>query len=94
MPDSRRKRRHDGAPCGVSLDMQDAAGPMGGLAAQRQMPFKVLVEGNAVAKQVLDALPRFPRHEQGDLCIDDATPRAHRIGGVRLGSIALRQRRG
>ena len=86
--------RHDGAPGGVALDVQDAPRAVRGLAPQRPMALQILVEGNAIAEQILDAPARLSRHQQRDLLIDDAGAGPDRVGGVGLGRVALRERRG
>ena len=91
---SREQRRHDGAPRGVALDMQDAVAAMRGLAPKHEMTRKILVEGHAVAKQVLDPVARFARQQLGNLLIDNAGAGADRIFGMMLGAVALGQRRG
>ena len=55
------------------------------LAGQIEMAFEILVERHAVAQQILDAVPRLARQQQGDLLIDDAGTGADGVGGMRLG---------
>ncbi len=64
------------------------------LAAEAEMAFEVLVEGNAVAEQILDALARFAGEQESDLLIDDAGAGRDRVGGVLLGAVAFGERRG
>ena len=52
---------HDGAPRGVALDVEDAVLAVRRLAAQAEMAFEVLVEGDAIAQQVLDAVAGLAR---------------------------------
>ena len=58
------KRRHDGAASSVSLDVKNAASAVGCLAAKIEMAFEVLVEGDAVAKQILDPVAGLTREQQ------------------------------
>jgi hypothetical protein len=65
--------------------VKNAAGAVGRLAGKIEMAFEILVEGHAVAKQILDATPRLTREQQGDVLIDDAGAGANGIGGVASG---------
>ncbi len=85
---------HDGAPGGVALDMEDAVSAMRRLAAEAEMAFEVLVEGDAVAEQVRDAVARLARQKMGDPFIDDAGAGADGVGRVRLGAVAFGDRGG
>ena len=60
----------------------------------REAALQVLVEGNAVAKQVLDAVTGFVRQEMRDLLIDNASTGADRICRVRVRAVALGDCRG
>ena len=78
----------------VALDVKDAAPAVRRLAAEGEMALEVLVEGDAVAEQVLDALARLARKQERDLLIDDAGAGRDRVGGMVLGAVALGERRG
>ena len=86
-------RPHDGAPRGVSLNVKNATVAMRGLVTEAQAAFQILVEGHAIAQKILDALPRFLRHEQRDLFVDDAGAGADRVFGVVFRCVALGERR-
>ena len=88
------ERVHDSAPRRVALDVKNAALAVRRLAAEGEMAFEVLVEGDAVAQQVLDALTRLARKQECDLLIDDAGAGRDRVGGVIFRAIALGERRG
>ncbi len=93
-PCRRGQRRHDGAAGGIALHMEDAAGAVGRLAAEIEMALEVLVEGNAIAEQVLDAVAGLACEQRGDALIDDAGAGADGVGGMRRGAVALGQRGG
>ncbi len=58
------------------------------------MAFEVLVEGHAVAKQILDPVARLTRQKLCNFHIDDAGAGADRVLGMLLGAVAFGQRRG
>ena len=64
------------------------------LAAEGEMALEVLVERNAVAEQILDALARLAGEQERDLLIDDAGASRDRVGGMVLGAVALGERSG
>ena len=61
---------------------------------RHEMAFEVLVEGHAVAKQILDPVARLTRQKLCDFHIDDAGAGADRILGMMLGAVAFGDRRG
>jgi hypothetical protein len=74
--------------------VQDAARAVGSFLGKVEMAFEVLVEGHAVAEQILDAAARLAGEQHGDLIVDDACAGADGVGGVSLRAVAFGQRRG
>ncbi len=62
---------------------------MRGFTREQKLAFEIAVEGNAVAKQILNARGGFARHHLGDALIDDAGARLQRVLDMGFGRIAF-----
>jgi hypothetical protein len=69
--------------------MENTAGAVGRLAGEIETPREVLVEGNAIAEQILDAVAGLACEQRSDPFVDDAGPGADGVGSVGLRGVAL-----